>query len=155
MRALPYTIGLLLAVTGISALAQAPSALEQATGARPGHEPGVGDSLPRSDKASNIESRPTRSNISPTLPASSVGTNATVQDYLMAARAALVAGHTGQGQQSLEMAETRALDRSVVHGQESVPDDSSFVARIGKALRSLGDGDSKRAIALIDLALSS
>ena len=38
------------------------------TGARPGHEIGVGDSLPRSEKASNITAHDTRSAIAPTLP---------------------------------------------------------------------------------------
>jgi hypothetical protein len=50
----------LLSTAALQALAQAPSGLDPATGARPGHEVGVGDSLPRSDKASNIEWTDTR-----------------------------------------------------------------------------------------------
>src|SRR6185437_8977045 len=94
----------LLGMTAASALAQAPSGVDPVTGARPGHEVGVGDSLPRSDKASNITPADTRSNIAPTLPQSAAGENAATFDYLRTARASLVAGHTGQAQQSLEMA---------------------------------------------------
>ena len=53
------------------------------------------------------------------------------------------------------MAETRALDRSVVQGQESVPDDSQLVSRIRDVRRALGDGDNMHAIQLVDLALSN
>ena len=72
-----------------------------------------------------------------------------------AARASLVAGRTGQAQQSLEMAETRALDRVVPQGQTNAPSDSQIVARIQDARHALGSGDSAHAIQLIDLALSS
>ncbi|MGA3403106.1 MAG: hypothetical protein ABSC95_28170 [Acetobacteraceae bacterium] len=139
----------------LPALAQMPPGANPATGARPGHEPGTGESLPLSDKASNIAPADTRSTIAPTLPAPAVGEHATTQDYLKAARAALVAGHTGQAQQSLEMAETRALDRSVVQGQTNAPSDSPLVARIRDARHALGGGDRAHAIQLIDLALSS
>ena len=154
MRHLNLATVALLGMTTISALAQAPS-LDPATGARPGHEPGVGESWPLSSNASNISSADTRSSIAPTLPASSAGENATARDYLAAARAALVAGRTGQAQQSLEMAETRALDRSIVAAQISVPSDSQLVARIGGARQALGNGDRTQAIAIIDLALSN
>lgn len=145
----------LLGMTAMSALAQAPSSLDPATGARPGHEPGIGESLPRSDRASNIVPADTQSNIAPTLPPSAIGENAAAHDYLRTARASLVSGRTGQAQQSLEMAETRALDRSVPQGQTNVPSDSQFVSRIRGARRALGRGDSTQAIQLIDLALSN
>jgi hypothetical protein len=145
----------LLGLAVMPALAQTPSSLDSATGARPGHVPGIGTSLPLSDRASNIEPSDTRSSIAPTLPESSLGANATARDYLTAARSALVAGRTGQAQQSLEMAETRALDRSVEPSLASEPSHSQFINRIGEARHALGDGDSKRAISIIDLALSS
>jgi hypothetical protein len=154
MRYAGLATAALLGMTALSALAQAPPMLTPATGARPGHEAGIGDSLPRSDKASNIVPADTRSNIAPTLPSSALGENAGPNDYLRAARASLVAGRTGQAQQSLEMAETRALDRSVPQGQVA-PIDSRFVSRISDARRALGGGDSAHAIELIDLALSS
>lgn len=154
MRSLMLPTVALLSMTAIAALAQTPS-LDPTTGARPDHEPGVGTSLPLSRIASNIEPGDTRSLVAPTLPPSSAGADATVHEYLNAALVALVAGRTGEAQQSLEMAETRALDRSVAADQANEPSHSRFIGRIGDARRALGDGDAKRTIALIDLALSS
>ena len=155
MRSLNLAAAALLGITAMSALAQAPPRMNPATEARPGHEPGVGESLPRSDKAGNIVPADTRSNIAPTLPQPTVGENATTQDYLRAARSALAAGRTGQAQQSLEMAETRALDRSVAQGQTNAPSDSQLVSRIRDARHALGSGDRAHAMQLIDLALST
>jgi len=155
MRYAGLATAALLGMTVVSALAQAPPMLDTTAGARPGHEAGVGDSLPRSDKASNIVPADTRSNIAPTLPASALGENAGPNDYLKAARASLVAGRTGQAQQSLEMAETRALDRSVAQDQATVPSNSPLVSAINDALHALGGGDRAHAIQLIDRALSS
>ena len=154
MRCVYLATVALLGMTAVSALAQAP-VMDPATGARPGHVPGVGTSMPQSDKASNIVPADTRSNIAPTLPASGVGENAGPYDYLRAARVSLVAGRTGQAQQSLEMAETRALDRSVAPDQAAAPSSSGFISQISDARRALGDGNSKHAIELIDLALAS
>jgi hypothetical protein len=134
---------------------QVPPGTNPATGARPGHEPGTGESLPLSNKASNIGPTDTRSTIAPTLPGPAAGEHATTQDYLRAARAALVAGRTGQAQQSLEMAETRSLDRSVAQGQTNTPSESQLVSRIRDARRALRRGDRTHAIQLIDLALTS
>lgn len=144
----------LFGLSGVSALAQSPGGLDAATGARAGHEVGVGDSLPLSSKASNIMPFNTRSTIAPTLPPSAMGENAATYDYLRAARASLVAGQTGKAQQSLEMAETRALDRSVPQGQTGTPSDSAMVSRIREARHALGGGNTAHAIELIDLALA-
>ncbi len=155
------TIGLsvfaaaLLGVTAMPALAQTPAGADPATGARPGHQIGIGESLPLSNNASNIDAADTRSNIAPTLPTPVIGDDGASHDYLRAARASLVGGRTGQAQQSLEMAETRALDRSVAAGQTAAPSDSQLVYEISDARRALGNGDRARAIQLIDLALSS
>jgi hypothetical protein len=134
----------LLTLTAISAVAQSPS-VDPTTGARPGHEVGVGDSLPRSNNASNIGPSDTRSAIAPTLPPSVLGENAQTSEYLTAARASLVAGRTGEAQQSLEMAETRALQR---------PNGAALAARIHDALQALGAGNKAGAISLIDMALA-
>ena len=155
MRALILTTAALAGISAMSALAQAPPLLDPVTGARPGHEPGVGVSLPMSDKASNIVPSDTRSRIAPTLPGSTAGEDATSRGYLRSARSALVAGHTGQAQQSLEMAETRLLDRSVPQGQTNIPSDSQAVARVREARRAMGEGDRAHAIDLIDRALSN
>ena len=155
MRYANYVTAALLGMGAIPALAQAPSGSDPTTGARPGHEVGIGESLPRSDKSSNIVPADTRSNIAPTLPPSSAGDNAATHQYLRAARASLVAGHTGQAQQSLEMAETRALGRSVAQDQTSTRSDSPLVSRIRDARHALGGGDRTQGIQLIDLALST
>jgi len=155
MRHSSLVILLLIGMTVIPAWAQTPTGTNPATGTRPGHEIGIGNSLPFSNKASNIVPADTRSRIAPTLPSPVVGENATPRDYLKAARVSLIAGHTGQAQQSLEMAETRALDRSVVQGQTNAQSDSQLVSHIWDARRALGRGDSAHAIQLIELALSS
>jgi hypothetical protein len=144
----------LFGLTTMTALAQPPVGTNPATGARPGHDPGVGESLPRSDKASNINQANRHSAVAPTLPQSGLGHDATSADYLRAARASLLAGRGGQAQQSLEMAETRALDRSVRQGETSVPSDSQLVSRIRNALHAMGGRNNKQAIVFIDQALS-
>ena len=145
----------LLGMVALPALAQMPAGADPATGARPGHQIGVGESLPLSNNASNINAADARSTIAPTLPAPSIGDDGASHDYLRAARASLVGGRTGQAQQSLEMAETRALDRWVPAGQTAVASDSQFVSRIRDARHALAGGNRARAIQLIDLALSS
>lgn len=154
MRSTNVALAALLGMTAVTALAQTPSSLGS-TGARPGHQVGIGDSLPLSDKASNIRPADTRSNIAPTLPQSGIGENGASRDYLKSARTSLMQGRTGQAQQSLEMAETRALDRAVPEGQTSRPTNNLFVSRIEDARHALGRGDRSNAIKLIDLALST
>ena len=131
----------------LPAMAQMPSGANPATGARPGHQPGVGELLPLSNKGKQHRSQRYAFHYRP-YPAATGGTgeNAMTQDYLKAARAALVAGRTGQAQQSLEMAETRALDRSVAQGQTNTPSDSQLVSRIRDARHALGSGDRARAV---------
>ncbi len=157
MRSSYLPLAALLGMLAAPALAQVPADPDpaMATGARVGHVPGVGESLPRSGHASNIGAVDTKSTIAPTLPTTALGDNAGAHDYLRAARAALVAGHTGAAQQSLEMAETRALDRSVEQGQGGTPSNSPFVAHIRDALAALGGGDRAHAIQLIDQALAT
>jgi hypothetical protein len=133
-------------------LAQTPANPD--TGARPGNEIGTGSSLPQSDKASNITPQDTHSDIAPNLPSPPVAPGAPVRDYLAAARTALLQGRTGEAQQALEMAETRALDRSVPLFQTNVPDKNPLVDEIGQALQALGSGDRGRAVQVIEAALA-
>ena len=149
----------LVGMTSLAAFAQAPAPVSPASplptsGTRPGHTPGVGVSLPRSNHASNIGPNDMRA-VAPTLPAPSVGMDATVRTYLRAARSALAAGRTGQAQQALEMAETRALDRSVAQGQTGTPSNSPLVARISAARQALGAGDRNQALRRIDTAIAT
>lgn len=149
---LALALAALLAVTALPALAQAPQMTD--TGARPGNEIGTGNSLPRSDKASNITETDARSTIAPNLPSPPIDENAMPRDYLIAARNALAAGRTGMAQQSLEMAETRLLDRSVALFQTNDHSDNPLVMRIHEALRALGEGNISLAAQIVDTTLA-
>ncbi|HEY7581301.1 MAG TPA: hypothetical protein VH855_27205 [Acetobacteraceae bacterium] len=131
-----------------------PPAVDPNSGARPGNEIGTGASLPLSDRSSNIGPGDTRSSIAPNLPSPPVGENAPVHAYLQAARSALIGGRTGEAQQALEMAETRALDRSVPLFQTSTPSGSPLVDQIGQARQALGARDRGRAVQIIDAILA-
>ena len=131
-----------------------PPGINPETGARPGNEIGTGSSLPLSDKASNISPGDTTSVIAPNLPSPPIGENAPVREYLLAARSALLLGRTGEAQQALEMAETRALDRSVPLFQTNVVDKSPLVEEITQALQALSVGDRGHAVQIIEAALA-
>ena len=124
------------------------------SGARPGNDIGTGESLPFSNRAGNIGPQDTRSEIAPNLPSPTVGEDAPPSAYLRAARTALLQGRTGEAQQALEMAETRALDRSVPLFQTGTPSKSPLVGTIQKALNALGSGDRAGAAQFIDQALT-
>jgi hypothetical protein len=108
---------------------------------RPGHEPGVGDSEPASNQASNIDRSDTRSVIAPRLPVPATSANATPEQLLGRAQAALRRGRTGEAQEALERAETRALDRSTAPENVSQPDQGPFIRAIGEARRDLANRD--------------
>jgi hypothetical protein len=117
---------------------------------RPGHEPGVGDSFPASDKASNITASDTRSPIAPRLPAPGIGENATPAAFLTAAQTALNAHQTGKAQEALERAETAMLQRSVPADMASTPAQGPRVSQVQMARDALAKGDvmgAKKAIA--------
>lgn len=157
MRALHLTTIALLSMTGVAAHAQTPlppADMSQTNGARPGHVPGVGTSLPLSNKASNIDQTDTKQGYAPTLPGSGLGADARPNAYLHVARDALAAGRTGQAQQALEMAETRLLDRSVVATQSNDTSANPRVAMITAAREALGHGDKSGAMQQIDAALA-
>lgn len=122
-------------------------------GARPGHTPGVGMSMPSSNRASNGTAANTRTSYAPSLPAPNLGPNATPHDLLRAARMDLSAHHTGAAQEALERAETRFLDRSVPADRASMPDGSRMVDRISQARQALGNGDMQGATQIIDSIL--
>jgi hypothetical protein len=147
--------GWLIAMATAIAVGQPlPSGVSSATGARPGNEIGTGSSQPSSDKASNITPQDTRSDIAPNLPSPPIGAGASVRDYLVAARSALLQGRTGETQQALEMAETRALDRSVPLFQTNVPSSNPLIDQIEQALHALSAGDRARAVQTIETAIA-
>ncbi len=73
--------------------------------------------------------------------------------YLRAAQSALQAGRTGEAQQSLEMAQTRLLDRSVPMGQTNNPSDNPAVSQMSQALKALAAGDRAQTMQLIQSAI--
>ena len=154
MFLIKFVGGAMLAMAGVSALAQVPSMGAPDDGARPGHIPGVGESLPRSDKAGNILEGNPRVTIANTLPDPGIALDALPVDYLRAARASLLLGHTGQAQQSLEMAETGALNTTVLTGTENVPTNGPMIGRIREARQALGHGNSVETVRIIDQALA-
>jgi hypothetical protein len=105
--------------------------------------------------ASNIVTADSSGMIVSALPAPSLSLDATSRDYLRAARAALAAGHTGEAQQSLEMAETRVLGGSTAPDLAKLQNDDPKVTQIRDALHALGVGDRGHAIQMIDIALNN
>jgi hypothetical protein len=142
-----------LPVAAILLSAAAAPALAQPaeTGARPGNEIGTGMSLPRSDKAGNLDAATTHSDLAPNLPAPT-GAD-TVRDLLLAAHQDLLASQTGAAQEALERAETRALDRSIPVGTEHVPAQDPLVAAVTQARGALAAGDTRGAARIIEGAL--
>ncbi|MBV8576444.1 MAG: hypothetical protein JOZ58_15615 [Acetobacteraceae bacterium] len=124
---------------------------ERVTGARPGNPIGTGSSLPMGNRSSNI--LPGGPEVAPNLPSPAVGQDASPRAFLLAARNALAAGRTGEAQQSLEMAQTRLLDRSVPLFQTNTPDQSPAVTQISQALQALGAHDRARAMQIIDATI--
>jgi hypothetical protein len=132
MRTLILTIPLLVA-TGMSAFA----------------------ANPVSNTASNINAHDERSDIAPALPSPNLPAGQKPSAYLRAAEGALAAGHTGQAQESLEMAQTRMLDRSVAQGQTNNPSDNPTVAQITQALQALAAKDRAASLRSIQTAIAS
>jgi hypothetical protein len=120
-------------------------------GARPGNIIGTGMSLPRSDAASNLDAATTHSDLAPNLPAPAVGED--IQSLLLAARRALSSGRTGEAQEALERAETRALDRSVVAGTQNEPARGPIFAGIQRARAALAAGNTPAAVGAISATL--
>jgi hypothetical protein len=104
-----------------------------------------------SDTASNISSADTRSNIAPALPAPYAADDST-QAFLTAARQALTAGRTGEAQEALERAESRALDRDVAPSDAATPAADPLVQQIAAARQALSVGNTQAALQAIDAA---
>ena len=162
MRSLALSMTVVAGLAGAPAIAQTvstltpqgvPAGANPDTGARPGNEIGTGMSLPLGTRASNIDQRDTHSSIAPNLPSPRVGENANAVDYLRAAQSALQGGRTGEAQQSLEMAQTRLLDRSVVMGQTNNPSENPAVSQISQALKALAHNDRAQTMQLIQSAI--
>ena len=110
---------------------------------------------PTSTGASNITPQDQRSTIAPELPSPHVPQGDKPSDFLRAAQSALTAGHTGEAQQALEMAQTRMLDRSVALGQTNNPSDNPTVGQISQALQALAAHNKATCMQLIQTAIGS
>jgi hypothetical protein len=119
------------------------------------HQPGTGESGPASSTASNIDSTDARSSIAPHLPEPAQGQNGSPEAYLRDAQSALMRHQSGLAQQSLEMAETRLLDRSTLPSEASTPDQTPEIRNVSAALNAIGHHDWEGARHAIQVALAS
>jgi len=119
------------------------------------HQPGTGESGPASSAASNIDSSDAHSAIAPHLPQPAQGQSASPEALLNDAQHALLHHQTGLAQQSLEMAETRLLDRSTLPADANTPDQSPEIKDVTKALNALAHHDWEGTRQAIHMALAS
>jgi hypothetical protein len=90
--------------------------------------------------------------IAAALPSPPVSEDADAAEFLRVAERALAAGRDGEAQQSLEMAQTRMLDRSVPLGSTGVPSGRPSVNLVSQALQALSSGDRMNCLRLIHAA---
>ncbi len=121
----------------------------------PSSDAPVTGSEPHSNVASNLTPSDTRSDVAPNLPAPALSPDSKPSDFLRAAQGALATGRTGEVQQSLEMAQSRMLDRSVPLGQTGIPSDNPTVGQISQALHALASHDRPACMQAIETALNS
>lgn len=112
--------------------------MNPATGARWGHRPGIGESLPFSTHASNITPGDTHSIIAPSLPVPPTQ-NATTTQYLTWARHALFRHESGLAQSNLERAMTARLNGDLARNMSPSNDPT-----IGVIQRALDDLSARR-----------
>ena len=146
---------LIVVASVLAVIVTAPSwaQTDPGTGARPGNVIGTGQSLPRSDKASNATAADTQSVIAPRLPTPSAGDDGSPLTFLQAAERALTLGRTGEAQEAIERAESRLLDRDVAPSSAGKPSTQKLVGTVGDARRALAAGDRPGAMRLIMEAL--
>ena len=89
------------------------------------------------------------------LPPPDLSADARPSDLLRAAQASLAAGRLGETEESLEMAQTRMLDRSVALGQTNNPSDNPTVGQISQARQALAIRDRASCMQLIQTAIAS
>ncbi|MCW3474124.1 hypothetical protein [Limobrevibacterium gyesilva] len=166
MRSIPAITATLLSLAAIPAGAQTLSPPPGSLGTVPttapaGAAPDMAQAtapermLPLSNTPANITPGDTASVIAPPLPMPPVSADAPTRDFLMAARQALAAGRTGEAQEALERAESRALTRDVRPSLAGQPSEQPDVVLIGQARSALGAGDKAQTLTLIDQALKA
>jgi hypothetical protein len=126
----------------------------QPGGATMGELPAPPSHQPMVHHPTNLNARTTtRSDISPSLPSTGLGPNATATEYLAVADSALSRNRTGEAQAALENAETYLLNRSVPQGMVNQPDQSPAVQTISNALQALASGDRAQTRQLVQQAM--
>lgn len=111
----------------------------------PGHQPG-------STAASNTSPANTHTLWAPSLPVPMISDDAPPSAFLKAAANAIAAGHTGEAQEAMERAESRALDRSVRPSRAGEPSRQKLVQQISQARQALAAGDKMTALQLVQAA---
>ena len=114
-----------------------------------------GGRQPMSNAASNTVPENTHTDWAPSLPAPDVADNAPPAEFLHAAERAIATNRTGEAQEALERAESRALDRSVRPSKAGEPSAQPLVKQIADARQALGEGDRLKALSLIKAALAN
>jgi hypothetical protein len=89
------------------------------------------------------------------LPVPPIDENAPPSAFLQAAQTAIAANRTGEAQEALERAESRALDRSVRPSKVGQPSRQPLVQQIAQAREALGAGDRQHAVSLIEAAIAN
>ncbi len=149
-----FASGVSLAIAAVSALAQVPSMNDLTSRARPGDLPWVGEPPTHSDETGNIlEGNPLLTIVN-NLPDPGASEEALPVDYLRAARASLLLGHRSQAQRSLKIAETGALNTTVLQGRDHLQASGPLIRYIRDALEALRHGDSPETVRIIDRALA-
>jgi hypothetical protein len=123
--------------------------------AAPLPDPDAPGKQPASTDASNIGPANTRTLWAPSLPVPMISEDAPPAAFLKAAEQALAANRTGEAQEAMERAESRALDRSVRPSQASQPSQQSLVTQIAQARQALEAGDKMTALRLVQAAAAN
>ena len=110
---------------------------------------------PSSGAASNIAAGDTHTEWSPQLPAPPVSENAPPSAFIAAALRAVAAGRTGEAQEAIERAESRALTRAVAISKAGDASQQPLVLTLTKARQALGAGDRQTAVQLLEQAQKS
>ncbi len=108
---------------------------------------------PLSNAATHTKPGNTTGAVAPRLPVPAQ--DASVDQFLAHAESALKRGRTGEAQEALERAETRALSRSTDPSLARTPDNDPKTAAIQAARHSLGSGDRAQAMQAIRSALAT
>jgi hypothetical protein len=122
-----------------------PAFAQNAPGDFPGHQP-------MSSTPTNINPGNTRTLWSPSLPAPAVDPGAPPAAFIQAALQALAAGRTGEAQEAIERAESRALDRSIRPSTVNQPSQQPLVQQLSQARQALGAGDRQAAATFLQAA---